>query len=316
MQDKGIFNIDCDIKDLKSIEIEDFIGLDWVKDDLRDIWVANYSENRDRIFPLTTYYRKEKKCCVLVGSSSAIKNQVSELKRLSNLNNFVIIACNGVYKWLVENDITPDYVFLVEGRDHVLSDLDSGHAGITLVVSPFVDPKVFDIWEENIEVYVCGGGEKFDKLLKEDFEEIDVTGGNVTNTSFLWSYKYLGCRDYIVVGTSLCYKDKYYFDGRSTDNVMKDLNANDHINAVDIYGNVVKTTAPLLLYKSWLETYSKLSGANFINATEDGILGVYPEPVEYKGENLKYKLKFLPWMSISPLGLAIDAYFNMMEEKN
>lgn len=293
-----------------TIPLNDFVGMKgWVSEELRDIWRRNYLVNREKIVATKVSNKARQKCCILVGSSPAIKKQIELLKNIGD--NFIIISSNGAYPYLVENGVNPDYVVLIEGREHVLRDM-CFDSDAKLVVSQFVDPLIYDIWKGPIETFFCGSG-SLDDLIKEDGYEIDVAGGNVTNASFLWSYKYLGCRNYITIGSSLCYYDDYYVDGRSTKHVMDNLEENEYFNAVDMYGKVARTTAPLLLYKTWLETYSRISGAEFINATEDGIFGVYPEPVEMKDDNLTYRVKYLPWISIAPLSLAIEAYNNKLE---
>ena len=296
---------------IHSIPLNDFVGMKgWINDSIQDTWRKNYIANRNKIVVTKQSSEARKKCCILVGSSPAIKPQIKTLKNINE--NFIIISSNGAYPWLMQNGVEPDYVMLIEGRDHVVGDV-SLKSNAKLIVSQFVDPKIYDIWNGPIETFVCSATGMED-LIKEDGLEVDVAGGNVLNASFLWSYKYLGCRNYITIGNSLCYYDDYYVDGRSTDHVMKNLKDHEHIKAVDMQGNVVSTTAPLLLYKTWLETYSRISGADFINATEDGIFGVYPEPVEKTEDNIKFRVKYLPWISIAPLSLAIEAYNNKLED--
>lgn len=299
------------VEGIETLPLDDFVKMKWINDDLKAVWRKNYAINRLQMN--VSQKRQLSKCCILVGSSPAIKKQKKELKKARLNDHFIIIASNGAYGWLLDNDIEPDFVMLIEGRYHVVRDVKR-QSGATLVVSPFVDPAVYDTWKGRIETFPCGGGEGFNDLIKKDLDEIDVAGGNVINCAFLWSYKYLGCRDYISIGMSLCYYDSYYVDDRSTEHISADL---DHIKAVDMTGNIVNTTAPLLLYKTWLETYSRYSGANFVNCTEDGILGVYPETTKIENGVVSGRVKYLPWMSIAPLNLAIEAYNNKLgDHKN
>ena len=299
---------------VQSLPLNDYVQMKWVNDEIRKIWKTNYIVNKPKIKPVERSLKAGIKCCILVGSSPAIKKQIPLLKNLSD--NFLIISSNGAYEYLVKNGVEPDYVVLIEGRNHVVRDICT-KSDATLIVSPFVDPLVYDLWDGPIETYMCSGGEDFDKTLHEDFKgvsDIDVGGGNVINASFLYTYKYLSCRNYIAIGTSLCYYDNYYVDGRSTKHVMDNLEQNEHIKAVDIYGEEVRTTAPLLLYKTWMETYSRVAKVDLINATEDGILGVYLEPIEKKQDIISFKVKYLPWISIAPLSMAIGAFNNKLED--
>lgn len=297
-----------ELEGVVKIPLDKFVRRKWVDEGQEDLWIKNYEINRDKIKPAIRTNDAMERACILVGSSPAIRKQVEVLKRLNH--NFILISSNGAYKFLLENDIIPDYVVLIESRDHVVGDISESSNGTRLVTSPFVDPKVLETWKGDYETYMVGGGDRLNELMVNDgHTDIDVGGGNVINASLLWAYKYLMCRNFIMIGVSLCYYDDYYIDGRSTEHVMTDFeNKKGYHKAADMYGEVVETTSPLLMYKTWLETYSKLMGIDLINSTEDGILGVYPEPVSIDDEGLKFKVKYLPWINIAPLSNAIEAF--------
>jgi hypothetical protein len=294
---------------LDKIPLNDFMGSSWINDEQDKLWVRNYKKNKLKLFKSISSSRGRTKACILVGTSPALKNNVHKLKEAAD-DNFIIISSNGAYKFLLENGIIPDYVFVVEARDHIVPDVLVDDPGKTvLVTSPFVAPKVLENWKGLSETYILGGGKKYNKLLKKDWKVPDIGGGNVVNTSFLWAYKYLQCRDFIFVGVSLSFKDNYYHDGRSEKYICQGFeNYKNNYQAVDMYGGIVNTTPALTMYKTWLETYLKVSGSNVINATEDGILGVYPEPISMDGTVAQFAVKYLPWISIVPLDVAIRGY--------
>ena len=304
---------------VESIPLDEFVGNSWVTGEQEKLWSKNYHENKNKIVPTKTTYKALDKMVVLVGASPAIKNQINEFKDIAEDDNFIIVSSNGAYKFLLENYIEPQYVFCVEAREHVVKDFDLQSAKTTLIAGPCVNPKVLEKWRGPVEFYMMRCGEKLTKTLAEDFNQVlDIGGGNVINTSLLWAYKYLYCRAFTITGMSLCYYDQYYYDNRTTKHVCQDIEKISGIyQAVDIKGNIVNTTPALTMYKVWFETYIRYAKDTvIINATEDGILGVYPKMVGKQGTVMQYELKFVPWINILPLKTAIEGFRLKQGEKN
>ena len=304
------------VEGVAQLPLDKFVRRKWINEEQETRWIENYKQNRGKIKPAVRTNDAANMACILVGSSPAIRNQVDILKNLNH--NFILVSSNGAYQFLLENGIIPDYVVLIEARNHVVDDLKGASNGTKLVVSPFADPEILRLWKGGYENYMVGGGDRINNEILKDFEgktDIDIGGGNVLNASLLWAYKYLMCRNFIMVGVSLCYYDDYYIDGRSTEHVMKNFEQTKGFHkAVDMYGEVVNTTSALLMYKTWLETYSKIMNIDLVNSTEDGILGVYPEPVSRDEDGLKFRLKYIPWINIAPLDNAIKAFTEKFNE--
>lgn len=296
------------IQGIERIDLAEFVGESWVTEEHDNIWLHNYLVNRDKIVRSPCLKGLERKAFVFIGSSPAIKKNCQLLLDCER-DAFVVITCNGALPYLDSMGLKPDFVFAVEARDHILSDFNVSDRSFPLVVSPFICPQVYDIWDGNIYTYMMTGGKKFDAEFTKDLngEEKEAGGGNVINTSIYWALRYLGMRHAILIGVSLCYYDDYYWDGRSTEFVNQPLdNLKQWYRAIDINGNVVATTPALTMYKVWLETLSRHANITFINATEDGILGVYPEPITLDDDgNMTYKTIRLPWVLIKPLSEAL-----------
>jgi hypothetical protein len=74
-------------------------------------------------------------------------------------------------------------------------------------------------------------------------------------------------------------------------------------------------TPSQLMYKTWLENFVRYAkDAHFVNATEDGILGVVPEILSFDGTDGTYTIKYLPWISIIPFNMAIESYRRLFQE--
>ena len=300
---------------VQALQMNDFVGTEWVADWLDELWCDNYKINRKRsIKRFQKTWNGLGKAVVMVGASPAINAQIETLKGLED--DFIIVACNTVYATLIEAGVRVDYIMAIEGRPHIASDFRLQDTHAELIVSPFVAPAVLERWKGKVSLYHLGGGRKYATLIKEDgILDEDIGGGNAVSTACAWAFKYLSAGDFILTGTSFCSYDQYYFDGRTTE-YLCDFNTEDNIKAVDIYGKLVKVSPSQLMYKTWLENFIKeLSPkAHFVNATEDGILGVVPKIINMDGENGQYSLVYLPWISIIPLKMAVNKYRQLFKE--
>ena len=301
------------------IGLDDFVSGSWVNEAQDQLWLKNYKLNRDYIKWFPQIDQADRKACVLVGASPAFLKQIDLLREMSKEDMFIIIASNTVFRRLVEKGVEVDYVFVVEGRDHVVSDVVGVESPQTTVIaSPYAPLELVKGWGGKIFFYALGGGQTYGKEIAADLlkirRDVDVGGGNVVSTSFLWAYKYLKARDFIFTGMSLCYYDDYYFDKRTTEHVGSPMDQ-DQWKALDMYGKAVRTTPGMTMYKTWLEVYSgQFKGCVFTNATEDGILGVYPVIVGEEDNAIQMQTNFVPWWNIFPLDVVAKAYMAVYKE--
>lgn len=309
------------IDGFKSLDLNMMLETSWLSDAQKELWLKNYHLNKTKLMPFLLKEKAIGKIGILVGASPALQKNIKKLKTVTD--DFIIISSNSALKLLLKEGIKPNYVFLVEAASHVAKDFDCDTKNLTLISSPFACPEALDKWEGDLYTYFLGSkGCEYDDLVHKEWDgvcDIDIGGGNVVSTSFLWAYKYLSLRHFIVIGMSLCYYDSYYAGDRKG-NVDTEAYKGRY-QAIDIYGKIVDTTPPLTMYKIWLEKYLKVAlefggGGTFINSTEDGILGVYPEIVETTNDGFKYRPKYLPWISIIPLEVAIEGHKKRLEKKN
>lgn len=300
---------------LPMLDVHEFMTMDKISIEQDEVWVKNYTANRDMINP--TFYLPigRNKICVLVGASPAVKKNYEVLHQLDD--NFLIITSPTMLKFLLEKEIYPDVVMAIEGRDHWLSDFECDTRDLYMVASPFLPPEALDMWQGCYNHYCLRGGHLYDEMIQEDYPHIwDVGGGNVLSTAFLWAFKYWHCRRFIFIGMSFCFYDDYYFDKRKYP--MAELEEEVLPKALDINGNIATTTGAFISYKLWLESAMrsavKLHNAEFVNATEDGILGVWPEVDEVRDGVYYGRKKFCDWINIIPFQMAVDGYKEMFRQ--
>jgi hypothetical protein len=307
--------LDTPIWGVTPLEMNDFVGTSWVEDWVDELWCKNYKINiKSGVKRFEKSWVGHKKAVVLVGASPAILKQIDTLKTLDD--NFIIVACNGVYAKLLEEGVRVDYIMALEARDHIVSDFKVQDDHAELIISPFVAPGVLDTWKGKKSFYHLGGGRKYAELLKSDgITDEDIGGGNAISTACAWAYKYLSSGDFILVGTSFCYYEDYYFDKRTTEHVCQFSEDQNKIKAVDIYGAIVNVTPSNLMYKTWMENFIKyMKPCRFTNATEDGILGVVPKILSVDGDNIQYSIVYLPWINILPFKNVVERYRQLFEK--
>ena len=88
--------MDTPVDGVMPFDMNDFVGTEWVDDWVDELWCKNYKINmKSGAKRFEKSWSGLKKVAVLVGASPAIVKQIPILKTLDE--NFVIIACNGVY---------------------------------------------------------------------------------------------------------------------------------------------------------------------------------------------------------------------------
>ena len=307
--------------DFGMMDPQDLLNTNFISGEQDKTWVKNYNVNRASMLPCIRSDSGKGKVTILVGGSPAIEKNWMALKNLED--DFILVCCTTSLKFLLDHDLKPDYCVLVDAGDHIEKDFDCNTEGITLITSPFASPKALAAWKGDMQWYMLGGGKEYKELIENDWKgqaDIDIGGGNVLSTAYLWAYKYLGCRHFVVCGMSLCYYDDYYVKGREHGDAGE-KSSDGKFFAQDMYGNFAKCTPVQWMYKTWLETYVKYAhkpeyAGSFINATEDGILGVLPEIIETEGMKIRVKPTHVPWITVVPLETALTGHRLRIKEKN
>jgi hypothetical protein len=169
-------------------------------------------------------------------------------------------------------------------------------------------------WKGKIQWYMLPGSPGYNEKFVEDWAnkvDYEISGGNAISTAMCWALKYLGARIIVFVGMSLSFEDDYYFDGRTkTDEIPQEYVS--LYKAMDIYGKLVTSTPALTMYKVWIEAFAQAqtkydASTMFVNCTEEGILGVMPQPKVINGQ-MSFEPKYIPWMSIVPLKTFLKAW--------
>jgi hypothetical protein len=261
------------------------------------------------------------KAIIAVGAGPSLKKNMDVLKEISDIcvashnitaQPFVIIASNHMYKPLLEKEIYPHFVMLVDGGDAVYDQLckDVPKKDKTILLAPLqIHPKIREGWtkQKRSIVWFHSLDEEAHKIYKE-YEDDDPAkmqvefGGNVLNCMWALAIRYLKSQVYMCVGNDLCFpregevKDKregFYVTGDYEVNIKNkrdearskyawmgfDLRKSAIVDGTYIDLKPVNVSHSQFTYKIWAESQIILNAESpvswqYFNCSEGGALGV------------------------------------------
>ena len=302
---------------------------------LKSTWENNIKENVKK-----KYWRRKRsvfrldalglnKAVIAVGAGPSFNKNKHILKQVYDNEqrldfeerNFIIIASNHQYKPLLELGIIPDYVMLADASDVVVPQLcedvpNSGQSTI-LLAGLQCSPNVINKWlRQKREIlfylpYTKGLDRVFYEITgKNPKNYVILQGGNVLNSMWSISLKFLASGTFIALGNDLSFpiqktieeqRDTYYADGDYSSNApgtgtgrdeaktekvwggfslkKKGIFGKDLHKSYDIELDIVGTTHTLWVYKTWLESNVFANEKakvdyHYFNCSEGGISGV------------------------------------------
>jgi len=220
--------------------------------------------------PLNSYINSNKNIPAIIVSAgpSLDKNIQTMLKYKNYLDKFFIVAGNRTMGTLVENGITPNLVISV----------DPAQVNYDMMKKYLNQQVPFAFYEySNKDLVKDYKGEKIyiSELLSHTIEDLKnlsgtYAGGSVAHTC-IDTAAIMGCNPIILVGQDCAFTyDKHHSDNATFD-IDKDPDPAGLILVKDVYGNEIKTTVTLELFKSKIEEYINLINqykeVEFINAS-------------------------------------------------
>ncbi|KYH34807.1 hypothetical protein CLTEP_12720 [Clostridium tepidiprofundi DSM 19306] len=240
---------------------------------------------------------------IVVSAGPSLERNIHLLKDFQD--KFLIITGGRTLKTLIDIGIRPDFVCVIDPGE-----------GSYKVIEKAIDSDVPLVFEE-VSNYKVTREYSGKKIFFSDIDFIGITeellkckvdvllqGGSVAHVCASLAV-YLGCNNIIFVGQDFAYtNDRYHADIASLGNENTIATGTKYIYVDDVYGNKVRTSQVLDIYRKQMEKIIKQYPlVNFVNSTEGGanIKGTIVKPLKESIE--KYAVKV-------PLNKNIDNLLN------
>jgi hypothetical protein len=260
-------------------------------DHWRDKWIANIQANHKRygsfgehgIGKLFGIF--DKKPVIVAGAGPSLKNSIEGLK---DSGGIPIISCLHNFHFMVDNGIPVDYYVTLDAGEVTVEEISEGGSktheeylkateGKTLLAFIGTHPKLLESWKGKILFFNCPMP---DESIMKEVDAIEVfhtyvsTGGNVLGACAYIARAITGCMPLVFVGADFCFsyiKKFHAWDSKY------DANVGDAIRAIDVFGNRVLTWQSYYNFKIFFDWLVCTVPGIYINCTEGGLLGAYPE---------------------------------------
>ncbi len=257
----------------------------------REVWLKNMRENKKRFgsFKDHSAGRLFKKFqhlpCIVAGSGPSLKDNVAVLK---DRGTIPLVSCLHNFHLMEDNDAHPEFYVSLDAGEIVCDEISEGGTKtpdeywamtknrklIAYIGSP---PKLFEKWQGEVFLFSAGipDAELMNEIMAiEPFKCFVSNGGNVLGACVYLARGFLGCGQIAFVGADFCFSyDKKFHAWDS----KYDQNLGVGVKMVDVYGNKRLSWQSYANFKGWFEQLSVNSPQQFINCSEGGCFGSYPE---------------------------------------
>ena len=234
------------------------------------------------------YGKAAMKPVLCMGSGPSLQKNIqtyAEHKR-----DITAVSCLHNYAFLEDNGCHADYYVNLDAGEITVPELSQG--GVqgekhywestkdkTLIATILSYPELLKRWKGKILFYNCPIPDLDEEIKKIiDFPLYFNMGGNTLGAAMYFSKAILGCNPVIFMGADFSFGYNHQFHPFAS---PYDKQFSGTIPVTDIFGNRVHTWRSYYNFKCWFDWMAcGGSGGNpalWVNATEGGILGAYPE---------------------------------------
>lgn len=274
-------------------------------------WLANKIENCKNFdvvknSAFSEHGKMAYRPCIIAGSGPSLKKNALQLKDRGQIG---LVSCLHNFGYFESLGIKTDYWLNLDAGDIAVSEIGEGNPEIQKACKGFSEANriayldKIDYWEKTknqvlvtaihgnpllhmkwkgkivwFDTALGGINDEIPGKPLKDFKLLYQTGGNTLGACQYHAKAILGCTPIIFVGAdfSFSYEKKYHPFSTHYDDKFSGL-----MGAFDVYGNRVYCWSSYYGFKTWFE-YIAMGGTGghtgtYINCTEGGILGAYPE---------------------------------------
>lgn len=257
----------------------------------RDIWLKNIRVNHEKHGPFKEngighlFGRCRYQPVIIAGSGPSLKYNADKLK---DRNGIILVSCLHNFHYLEDVGASPDFYVSLDAGPVTIEEVSEGGSlspeeywektkDRTLIAFIGSDPELIDKWQGKIYWFQAPIPDQIymDETKKiENFNQLVSTGGNVLGVCLYISKAWFGSGATIFVGADFSFGYDRKFHSWSS---KYDAKMGRCIPQVDIYGNKVPTWQSYANFKKWFDYISLKVPGIYINASEGGCLGSYPQ---------------------------------------
>lgn len=225
------------------------------------------------------------KPAIIAGSGPSLKYSIEGLK---DRNGIPLISCLHNFHFFEDNGVPADYYVSLDAGEVVLEEIAEGGAKTEdeyweltkdrkLIAFIGSDPRLFEKWQGEIYLYNAPvPSEAYEDAVEaiESFKCSVSNGGNVFGACLYIAKGFFGSSAIMFIGAdfSFGYDRKFH-----SWNSKYDQKLGKCVSLVDVYGNKVPTWQSYANFKQWFDWVCTTVPGIYINCSEGGCLGSYPE---------------------------------------
>lgn len=257
----------------------------------RDTWIRNQAANHAKSGPFKDngigkmFGEFNLKPCIIAGAGPSLEGNITDLK---DKGDIPLISCLHNFHFMVDNEIDVNYFVTLDAGKITIEEISEGgkhdHAyyveatkDYTLCAFVGTDPELIENWKGKVLWFNCPIPDEktrlaYDKV--EKFHHLVSNGGNVLGAALYLAKAYGGANPIAYVGADFAFGYKKQFHPFKT---KYDNNLGVALRTMDCFGNKVFTWRSYLGFKQWHDSITMKVPGEWINCTEGGTFGVYPE---------------------------------------
>ncbi len=258
----------------------------------RDTWISQIRANKAvfgsfRALSIGRFFNKYRHMpAFILGSGPSLKKNAALLAGNKKLG-IPIFSCLHNFHYLEDLGVEVDYYVTLDSGPVTIEEIAEGGnpdtdywaktKGKTLLAYIGSHPNLLAKWQGDVFFFNCPIP---DKAVEDEINAIErfrllvSSGGNVLGAAFYISKAFFGCDTSIFLGADFSFSYDEKFHGWDS---KYDARLGEYIKLVDIYGNRTKTWQSYANFKAWFDWTAQQVPGQYINCTEGGIFGAYPE---------------------------------------
>lgn len=257
----------------------------------KDTWISQIKANHARFGPFKErsigelFGRYQGKSCILAGSGPSLGYNGHLLK---DRGDVPLISCLHNFHFFEDREIPVDFYVSLDSGEVTVAEVSEGGKKTeeeyweltknrTLLCYTGTSPKLLEKWRGKILFFSCSLPDEEINKAQDDLEPFNIcvsNGGNVLGASLYIAKAILGCVTTVFVGAdfSFSYQNKFHAWSSKYDSKLGNV-----LKAIDVFGNKVITWPSYYNFKCWFDCIVQNVPGIYINCTEGGIFGAYPE---------------------------------------